>query len=160
MVAVLGGHAGAWYREALAGRSIDLHEVSVEGETRTCLSVLDEATGALTEFYEAGVRLDAADWARVEAALRAAIGGDGAGTVVALAGQPPARDPGGRLRPARPARDGGRRARRRRQRRAVAGRRARRATVAVKVNAAEAETVTGAERADGEPRRHGRRGAA
>jgi 1-phosphofructokinase len=41
MVAVLGGYAGAWYREALEARSIGLHEVNVAGETRTCLSVLD-----------------------------------------------------------------------------------------------------------------------
>ena len=46
IVAVLGGHAGAWYRAALAERSIPLHAVEVAGETRTCLSVLDIATGA------------------------------------------------------------------------------------------------------------------
>src|SRR4029077_3438410 len=70
VVAVLGGHAGAWYRAALAERSIGLHEVPVDGETRTCTSILDESTGALTELYEAGVQLGDDDWLRVEDALR------------------------------------------------------------------------------------------
>ena len=144
MVAVLGGHAGAWYREALAGRSIDLHEVSVEGETRTCLSVLDEATGALTEFYEAGVRLDEADWARVKVALRAAIGGHGAGTIVALAGSlPPGTPVDGYARLVRLAMAAGARAVVDSDGPSLAAALDERPWL-VKVNAAEAETVTGA----------------
>ena len=143
MVAVLGGHAGAWYREALAGRSIDLHEVSVEGETRTCLSVLDEESGGLTEFYEAGVRLDEADWHAVEAALRAAIGGDGAGTVVALAGSlPPGAPVDGYARLVRLASAAGARAVVDSDGSSLAAALDERPWL-VKVNAAEAETVTG-----------------
>ncbi len=89
VVAVLGGHAGAWYRAALANRSIPLHAVEVASETRSCLSVLDLATGALTELYEAGVELADGDWPRVEDALREALGSDGAGAVVVLAGSLP-----------------------------------------------------------------------
>ena len=89
MVAVLGGHAGAWYRARLEELSIGLNEVVVPDETRTCLSVLDESTGELTEFYEAGVRLTDADWRGVETALRAAIGRDGRGVAVVLAGSLP-----------------------------------------------------------------------
>ncbi len=89
VVAVLGGHAGAWYRDSLAERGIPLHEIAVGGETRTCLSVLDESTGKLTELYEAGVRLDDGDWTRIEAALDAAVGDDPSGTVVVLAGSLP-----------------------------------------------------------------------
>jgi 1-phosphofructokinase family hexose kinase len=89
VVAVLGGHAGGWYREALAARGIALHAVEVAGETRTCLSVLDEATGSLTEFYEAGVDLAADDWPRIEAGLREALATDGVGAVVVLAGSLP-----------------------------------------------------------------------
>ena len=89
IVAALGGHAGAWYRAQLAERAIGLFEVAVPGETRTCLSVLDESTGELTEFYEAGARLDAAAWRDVETALQKAIGGDGDGVVVVLAGSLP-----------------------------------------------------------------------
>ncbi len=85
VVAVIGGHAGAWYRAALEARSIPLHAVDVEGETRTCLSVLDKSTGTLTEFYEPGVTLSTTDWARVEAAVREALAIDAAGAVVVLA---------------------------------------------------------------------------
>ncbi len=111
MVAVLGGHAGAWYREALEARAIGLHEVAVAGETRTCLSVLDESTGELTELYEAGVRLRDEDWPRVEAALRAALGDGTDGTVVVLAGSlPPGTPVDGYARLARIAADAGARA--------------------------------------------------
>ena len=89
VVAVLGGHAGAWYRDALAARGIGLEEVAVEGETRTCLSILDESTGRLTELYEAGVTLDDGAWPPVETALRDAIGPNGADAVVVLAGSLP-----------------------------------------------------------------------
>jgi fructose-1-phosphate kinase PfkB-like protein len=87
VVAVLGGHAGAWYRAALEERSIGLHEVPVDGETRTCTSVLDESTGELTELYEAGMQLGDDDWSRVEDALRrrSASAADGRGA----RGQPP-----------------------------------------------------------------------
>ena len=89
VVAVLGGHAGAWYRGALDARSIPLHAVEVEGETRTCLSVLDEASGELTEFYEAGVELSAADWPRIEDAVHRALAGRGDDAAVILAGSLP-----------------------------------------------------------------------
>ncbi len=89
LVAVLGGHAGAWYREALEARGIGLHAVDVPGETRTCLSVLDEADGALTEFYEAGGTLGPSVWTRIETALRDALGADGGDALVVLAGSLP-----------------------------------------------------------------------
>ncbi len=89
VVAVLGGHAGRWYRETLVAAGIDTRSVTVDDETRTCLSVLDEATGELTEFYEAGVRLAPDSWARVETTLADALAVDGAGTLVVLAGSLP-----------------------------------------------------------------------
>ena len=89
VIAVLGGHAGRWYRAALEAQGIEARAVEVEGETRTCLSVLDELTGQLTELYEAGVRLSEDDWARVETALVNALADDGPGTVVVLAGSLP-----------------------------------------------------------------------
>jgi tagatose 6-phosphate kinase len=89
VIAILGGHAGRWYRAALEAQGIEARAVEVEGETRTCLSVLDESTGQLTELYEAGVRLSGDDWARVETALADALADDGPGTVVVLAGSLP-----------------------------------------------------------------------
>ena len=89
VVAVLGGRAGDWVEEALAARAIRTHAVRVAGETRTCLSVLDRATGSLTEFYEAGSTLDAASWAAVEAALATELAADPAGTIAVIAGSLP-----------------------------------------------------------------------
>ena len=62
IVAVLGGYAGAWYRDAVARLDIPLFPVMVESETRTCLSILDEEAGTLTELYESGVALRPDDW--------------------------------------------------------------------------------------------------
>jgi tagatose 6-phosphate kinase len=89
VVAVLGGRAGDWTEEALAARGIPARAVRVAGETRTCLSVLDRATGSLTEFYEAGLDLDAAGWAAVEAALATELADDPSGTLAVVAGSLP-----------------------------------------------------------------------
>jgi 1-phosphofructokinase family hexose kinase len=90
-VVVLGGHAGRWCAEALEGAGVGVLGVTVAGETRTCTSVLDEATGALTELYEAGVPLPAARWPQVEAALAALLADDedGGGTLVVMSGSLP-----------------------------------------------------------------------
>jgi len=89
VVAVLGGHAGDWVDDALARRGIRTRAVRVAGETRTCLSVVDRATGSLTEFYEAGLTLDADGWAAVERALVGELEGDPAGVLVVVAGSLP-----------------------------------------------------------------------
>ncbi len=89
VVAVVGGHAGAWLVSELDARGIRGWFVWVEGETRTCLSVLDRGTGQLTEFYEAGLVLPDDRWTSVEAALGEALRVDAAQTVVLLAGSLP-----------------------------------------------------------------------
>jgi 1-phosphofructokinase family hexose kinase len=89
IVAVLGGHAGAWYADAVAAFGIPLHAVPVKSETRTCLSILDEEAGTLTELYEAGVTLRPEDWPMVEVALAEALADDPEGTIVVLAGSLP-----------------------------------------------------------------------
>jgi tagatose 6-phosphate kinase len=89
VVAVVAGHAGSWLVDALDTRGIPGRYVRVDGETRTCLSVLDRSTGALTEFYEAGLTLPDDRWPVVEAELASAVATDPAGTVVLLAGSLP-----------------------------------------------------------------------
>lgn len=89
VVAVVAGHAGAWVEDQLGSRGIQGWFVRVEGETRTCLSVLDRVTGGLTEFYEAGVYLPEDRWAAVEEALRDALAVRPTGVVVLLAGSLP-----------------------------------------------------------------------
>ena len=95
VVAVLGAMPARGIATSLAAAGIRLHAVAVDGETRTCLSVLDEAAGELTELYEAGVTLDAEDWPMIEVALAdAALADDPSGTIVVLAGSLPPGTPG------------------------------------------------------------------
>ena len=89
VVPVVAGHAGAWLLDALVAGGLAARPVRVAGETRTCLSVLDRSTGRLTEFYEAGLVLDADGWGAVEAAVAAELAPDPAGTVVVVSGSLP-----------------------------------------------------------------------
>lgn len=137
-IAVLGGHAGDWMDAALRARGIATHVVRAAGETRTCLSVLDRAAGTLTEFYEAGLTLDAAGWASVEAALRSELADDPSGSLVVLAGSlPPGAPATGYARLATIVHDAGGRAVVDADRSALAGALAARPWL-VKVNAREA----------------------
>lgn len=88
-VALIAGHAGSWLVEQLESRGIGGWFVRVEGESRTCLSVLDRSTGELTEFYEAGVVLADDRWPDVETALADALNQGPERTVVLLAGSLP-----------------------------------------------------------------------
>jgi tagatose 6-phosphate kinase len=104
VVAVVGGHAGSWFAAALAARDLPVRLVRVDGETRTCLSVLDRATGHLTEFYEPGVELPTEAWRDVEAALATALGDASDDSLVVLAGSlPPGAPPDAYARLARQA---------------------------------------------------------
>jgi 1-phosphofructokinase family hexose kinase len=61
-VALLGGHHGRWVADELQRLELPLTAVWYEGETRSCLSVADEATESLTEFYEEGAPVDERSW--------------------------------------------------------------------------------------------------
>jgi tagatose 6-phosphate kinase len=89
VVAVVAGHAGSWVVDQLESRGIRGWFVRVDGETRTCLSVLDRATGELTEFYESGQGLPDERWDSVEEALRFALADLPDRAVVLLAGSLP-----------------------------------------------------------------------
>lgn len=89
IVAVVAGHAGSWVVEQLAARGIPGWFVRLEGETRTCLSVLDRRTGELTEFYEPGLTLPDDQWGSVESALQDSLADRPGATVVLLAGSLP-----------------------------------------------------------------------
>lgn len=95
VVAVVGGHAGAWFEEALALRGIPARLVRVAGETRTCLSVMDKSTGELTEFYEPGITLLPEAWAEVEGALASELDRTSVRPLVVLAGSLPPGAPRG-----------------------------------------------------------------
>lgn len=59
---ILAGHAGHWISDALASEGVAGRFAWGPGETRSCLSVADQATGALTEFYESGTPGTAKAW--------------------------------------------------------------------------------------------------
>ncbi len=67
---ILGGHAGRWVAEALAREGVDARFVWIDAETRSSLSVADQATGGLTEFYEDGQPVAAGAWDELEAIAR------------------------------------------------------------------------------------------
>src|SRR4051812_40593784 len=89
VVPVVAGNMGSWLEASLAGERIIARPVRVAGETRTCLSILDRSTGALTELYEAGPALDAEGWAAIEQAVVAELATDAETTVVVLSGSLP-----------------------------------------------------------------------
>ncbi len=61
---ILGGHPGRWLAESLADEGVPgVFAWASAGETRSCLTVADRATGGLTEFYEDGIRATPEDWA-------------------------------------------------------------------------------------------------
>jgi tagatose 6-phosphate kinase len=86
VVPVVAGHVGAWLMEALTAEGMTARPVSIEGETRTCLTILDRSAGRLTELYEPGPPIDAAGWARLEAAVTAALPDADESSVVAMSG--------------------------------------------------------------------------
>ena len=53
-VAIVGGRSGDWIVDRLAALALDVRAIRVAGETRTCISILDRSSGALTEVYEPG----------------------------------------------------------------------------------------------------------
>ncbi|HEV8544688.1 MAG TPA: hexose kinase [Candidatus Limnocylindrales bacterium] len=105
-VGIVAGRAGDWIVERLALIGIDARMARSSGETRTCVSVLDRSTGAMTEIYEHGEAIDAAAWDALEAIIRAEVErGDLA--AVALSGSlPPGAPPEGFARIARSAASG------------------------------------------------------
>lgn len=72
---ILGGHAGRWLAEALAGEGVPGTFAWVDGETRASLSVADTETGGLTEFYERGQDIGPDGWERLEHVVRSEIVG-------------------------------------------------------------------------------------
>jgi 1-phosphofructokinase family hexose kinase len=72
-VALVGGHAGGWIEESLARDGVDARFARGSHETRSCLSVADEETGGLTEFYEDGPAVERSVWDAFEAEIELAL---------------------------------------------------------------------------------------
>jgi tagatose 6-phosphate kinase len=80
-VGIVAGRAGDWIVERLVELGIDCRMARSTGETRSCISVLDRSTGALTEIYERGAEVEPVAWEALEAIIRAQLG---VGDVVAV----------------------------------------------------------------------------
>jgi 1-phosphofructokinase family hexose kinase len=87
-VGIVGGLPGEWIATELARLAIDARLVRSVAETRTCISILDRSSGALTEIYERGAEVEPAAWTALEAivGVELAVGGLAA---VALSGSLP-----------------------------------------------------------------------
>ena len=89
VVGILGGHAGRWIAEELDVAGIRGFWEWVEGETRSCVAIHDQASGALTELNEAGPTVDADAWERVLAAVESELAGGEIGLVAISGSMPP-----------------------------------------------------------------------
>jgi tagatose 6-phosphate kinase len=68
---IIGGQSGEWLAERLAATGIYASLTRVAAETRTCVSILERSTGALTEIYEptGPPPIDPDDWSDLEAGI-------------------------------------------------------------------------------------------
>jgi len=63
---LLGGHAGKWILEQLEKENVPVKATWTDGETRSCLSVIDGSIGTITELYEAGTQINGTTWNHFE----------------------------------------------------------------------------------------------
>jgi 1-phosphofructokinase family hexose kinase len=89
VVGILAGRSGDWIASALASAAIDARWVRSTGETRTCVSILDRATGGLTEIYEYGEPLDLDAWAALERIVADELGRGDVGALALSGSLPP-----------------------------------------------------------------------
>lgn len=73
VIAPLAGHIGAMVRDLAEAEGLRLDCVWFAGETRTCQSIIDPATGAATELYEIGPELPGEAWEQMIALLRSRL---------------------------------------------------------------------------------------
>lgn len=140
VAALLGGHAGRWVAEQLADHGIDACVVWCSHETRTCASVFSDADGLLTEFYEPGQPVLPDEWASLEHTVGQMCGPN---AIVTLSGSlPPGVAADGWARLTRVALQAGATVMADTYGQPLLATLAER-TALVKINAAEASTVTG-----------------
>jgi 1-phosphofructokinase family hexose kinase len=89
VVGILGGHSGDWIREEIAARGIDASWATAVGQTRTCVSILDRSSGALTEIYEGGDPVGPAAWQELEQLVRVELDKGDVGAVTLSGSLPP-----------------------------------------------------------------------
>lgn len=100
-VGIVAGQAGNWIAEQLTRRGIETRLARSSGETRTCVSVLDRSTGALTEIYERGEAVEPPAWEALEAIVLAELERGDLAAVAISGSLPPGAPPDGYGRIAR-----------------------------------------------------------
>lgn len=70
-VGIVGGHPGRWVTQSLAREGIEFVPVAGVADTRSCVSIADAASGALTEIYETATAVSHAEWEELEATVTA-----------------------------------------------------------------------------------------
>lgn len=73
-VAILRGHAGKWLEEQLSAEDVRGLYIWTHGENRSSLSVADDETGSLTEFYEHGSIVPTVAWVELVDAAASMLG--------------------------------------------------------------------------------------
>jgi 1-phosphofructokinase family hexose kinase len=100
-VGIVAGRAGEWIAEQLINYGIDRRLARAGGETRTCVSILDRSSGALTEIYERGAEIEPADWAALEAIVEGELDQSDVAAIALSGSLPPGAPPDGYARIAR-----------------------------------------------------------
>lgn len=78
VVGIAAGTAGRWLADALEDLGVPARWVWTPGESRTCTSIAeDDGDASLTEFYEPGPHVTAAEWREYVDLVRTASGGAG-----------------------------------------------------------------------------------
>jgi tagatose 6-phosphate kinase len=65
-IGIVAGDAGSWIVARLVELGIDARIVRSTGETRSCVTIVDRSTGALTELYEPGEAIESRAWDELE----------------------------------------------------------------------------------------------
>jgi 1-phosphofructokinase family hexose kinase len=88
IVAIVGGRSGEWIADELASLGIEASLLRAQAETRTCVSILDRATGELTEVYEPGTSIEPGEWSTLEDRVADSLA-DGAVAAITVSGSLP-----------------------------------------------------------------------
>lgn len=94
-VGIVAGRAGDWIVERLGQLGIDTRMARAAGETRTCISILDRSTGALTEIYERGTEIGRTAWDALEGIVHAELERGDIATIALSGSLPPGAPPDG-----------------------------------------------------------------
>lgn len=100
-VGIVGGVPGEWISRELDRLGIDARLVRTAADTRTCVSIFDRSSGALTEVYERGAAIEATDWEALEAIVAAELAASDVAAIALSGSLPPGAPPDGFGRVAR-----------------------------------------------------------